>query len=173
MKCITCGSNKVKKVIKNGNEYFLCEKEHLNPRVKSEGRQVITKQTKHGLTHVSVGAIIKKGNKILLINRRKYPFAHTIPAGHLEHEKPEEAIKREVKEETGLNIKEFKLLKHYKAFYDPCRHGVDYHEWYLYEAEYKGGKLSMDSEGKSIKFYKPNEIKKLKLTIPTKKFLNI
>lgn len=171
MRCIICGSEKVKKVERGGDEYYLCDKGHLEPRVKLPLGDFSARQTSKGLAHVSVGAVIRDGDRVLLINRRKYPFAYTIPAGHLEKEGPEHCVRREVKEETGLEIKDFKLLRHYDPFYDPCRGGVDYHEWYLFEAERPGGDLIMDSEGKEIGFYHPREIKGFKLTIPTRKFL--
>ncbi|MBD3311925.1 NUDIX domain-containing protein [archaeon] len=171
MKCIICGSEGVKKVERDGDEYYLCDKGHLEPRVKLPLGDFSARQTSKGLAHVSVGAVIKDGDKVLLINRRKYPFAYTIPAGHLEEEEPEKAVRREVEEETGLEIKDFKLVGHYAPFYDPCRGGADYHEWYLFGAEHPGGDLRMDSEGKDIGFYSPEEIKSFKLTIPTRKFL--
>lgn len=172
MKCIICGSEQVKRVERGGNEYYLCDKGHLEPRVSLPSDKLETKQTSKGLAHVSVGAVIKKGDKVLLINRRKFPFAYTIPAGHLEKgESPEECIKREVEEETGLVIVNFELISHYEPIYDPCKGGVDYHEWYLFGAAYPGAGLEMDSEGKEIGFYSPQEIKKLELTIPTNKFL--
>jgi len=64
------------------------------------------------MPNVSVGAIIEKDGKILLTKRNVKPFkgAWVIPGGHIEqYEKAEDAVKREVREETGLNIKEAKI----------------------------------------------------------------
>ncbi|PKP58053.1 DNA mismatch repair protein MutT [Candidatus Atribacteria bacterium HGW-Atribacteria-1] len=56
--------------------------------------------------HFTVSAlIINKEGKILLINHRKLGI-WLYPGGHIEQgETPDEAVVREVKEETGLNVK--------------------------------------------------------------------
>jgi len=172
LKCFTCGSTNVTRTEKDGNEYYLCDNKHLNERVIMDSHRIISKLLSHGLTHVSTGVLVTKGDEVLLINRRKYPFAYTIPAGHLEQdETPLDGAKRELKEETGLELNNLTLIKDYEAFYDPCKGGADYHEWHLYKAEYQYGKLIRDSEAKKIGFFKPTEIKELKLTIPTERFL--
>ena len=52
--------------------------------------------------HFSVGALIEKGGKFLLIDRNLHPFGFACVAGHVdEGELPEEALKREAKEESG------------------------------------------------------------------------
>lgn len=64
-------------------------------------------------TNVRVSAIILKGNKILLIHRRKKGEEYWVfPGGGVEDiEMAEEGIVREVKEETNLDV-----LKHVLAF---------------------------------------------------------
>jgi len=62
---------------------------------------------------VGVGVIIRKGKKILLLKRIGAHDANTWcpPGGHLEwEESPEHCAKREVKEETGCQIKNVRLL---------------------------------------------------------------
>lgn len=57
---------------------------------------------------VTCGAIIEKKGKILLTKRNVEPYKNywCLPGGHIEWgEKAEEAIRREVKEETGLDFK--------------------------------------------------------------------
>lgn len=68
------------------------------------------------------GAIIMKGNSLLLV-KRKYPPGvgdWCIPAGFMEYdESPVECCKREIKEETGLEIKIDRLFWNYRAGDDP------------------------------------------------------
>lgn len=116
--------------------------------------------------HTSAGAIIKnEKNEILLIDRVKIPLGWAAPAGHVEDgELPEEALRREVKEETNLKIKKFKLLYHEFIAWNECSRGVKGHDWYLYEIlEWKGGVKKEDKEAKDIKWVNTKDLKNLKL----------
>lgn len=57
------------------------------------------------------GIVINKENKILLCKSHKWNDQYVIPGGHIEYgEKMEDALYREVFEETGLKIYDVKLL---------------------------------------------------------------
>ena len=61
---------------------------------------------------ITVDGIIKKGNEILLIRRRNIPFKNSwaLPGGYLEYnEKTEDAVIREIFEETGIEVNKEKL----------------------------------------------------------------
>ena len=60
----------------------------------------------------TVGAIIfNPENKILLCKSHKWDNKYVIPGGHIESgEKMEDALKREIMEETGLEIYDIKLI---------------------------------------------------------------
>ena len=60
----------------------------------------------------TVGAVIfNPDNKILLCRSSRWNNAYVIPGGHIElGEKMEDALKREIMEETGLKIYDIKLL---------------------------------------------------------------
>jgi len=70
---------------------------------------------------VTVGAYIQdKEGKIFLIRSPKWGNRLIGPGGHVEYgEKSEDAIKREVKEETNLDITDIKLLGHIELIEDP------------------------------------------------------
>lgn len=66
-----------------------------------------------------VDAIIEIGNGIVVIKRSNPPFGWALPGGFVDYkESLEDAVKREVKEETGLDITE---LRQFHTYSDPDR----------------------------------------------------
>ena len=64
-------------------------------------------------THVGAYGVIIKDNKIILVKKARggYKVKLDLPGGGMEHtELPEEALKREIMEEAGINIANYKLL---------------------------------------------------------------
>lgn len=124
----------------------------------------IGRSSKGGKMHYSVGAIIKKGNKYLLIDRRQYPLGFAGIAGHVdEGETPGQALIREVKEESGLDVKNFKLIHEEEVEWNKCIHKVRGHYWYLFECDVKGKPKRYKKEEKSIGWYSKKDIEKLEL----------
>lgn len=79
----------------------------------------------------TVGALIINGKEeILLVRSYKWGTKYTVPGGHIElGERSEAAVKREVKEEVGLDAEPVKLLLVQEAIYP-----ADYikHEHYIF-----------------------------------------
>jgi nucleoside triphosphatase len=79
----------------------------------------------------TVGAlIVNDKGEILLVRSYKWGNKYTVPGGHIElGERSEAAIKREVKEEVGLDVEPVKLLLVQEAIFP-----VDYvkHEHYIF-----------------------------------------
>ena len=114
--------------------------------------------------HYSVGAIIKRADKYLLIDRAVTPFGFAGPAGHIdEGETPEEAIVREVYEETGLTVTDVELLFAEFNAENECSKGVRGHYWYVYDCEYVGDISRNHEETKSIGWFSIDDIRTLKL----------
>lgn len=90
---------------------------------------------------IGVGAVVFRGDDILVIRRGKPPFEGqwSIPGGGLEHgEALEDAVIREVREETGLEIKVLGLLNIYEAL--PKETGFPTHTIMIdYVAEWASG----------------------------------
>lgn len=64
-------------------------------------------------THVGAYGVIVKDDKITLVKKARggYKGKLDLPGGGMEHtELPEEALKREIMEEAGINIANYKLL---------------------------------------------------------------
>ena len=135
-----------------------------NSKIKSKLKKIKTDKTDkvNGKKHFSVGALIKQGNKYLIINRNLYPSGYAGTAGHIQkNETPSQALKREIKEETGYNLVNKKLLFHKVINGNECRTGFNIHEWFLYECKCNGKLKISKKEVKSIKFMTKEKIKKL------------
>ncbi|OGH87972.1 MAG: hypothetical protein A3J93_02225 [Candidatus Magasanikbacteria bacterium RIFOXYC2_FULL_42_28] len=114
--------------------------------------------------HYSVGVIIKQYGKFLLIDRTTEPFGFAVLAGHVnENETPEVALVRIVDEESGL-----KIVSHHQEYEGEvqgnwCNRGIGVHYWYVYECEVSGDPILVVTKAKSIGWYTPEEVRKLKL----------
>ncbi|MDD4901842.1 MAG: NUDIX hydrolase [Patescibacteria group bacterium] len=116
--------------------------------------------------HQSAGAVIKNNQgEILLIERAIFPFGWSCPSGHIEEgENPEQGMKREIFEETGLKVRKSRLLFNEFLDWNECSRGVVGHNWFLYEVSEWTGKLKKEeSEVKNINWVAISELKKLKL----------
>ncbi len=115
-----------------------------------------------GNKHFSVGALIKKNNKYLLIDRNIFPPGYAGIAGHInKNESTLHALKREVKEQTNYSIINKRLLFHEIIDGNPCRTGFITHEWHLFECKCKGNIKILKREEKSIGYYTEEQIDKL------------
>jgi len=122
--------------------------------------------------HLSVGAIIKNDKgEILMIDRLKQPFGWACPAGHIdEGEEPLEALLREVKEETGLDMVScvehrinYSSDDYSDAPQETCSRGIDFHMWFIYDVVASGELIFKADEVKAIKWCSVEEIKTLPL----------
>ena len=79
----------------------------------------MTTQTTHRGPKLAVDCIILVDGRILLIHRRNPPHGWALPGGFVEYgETVEDAVRREMKEETGLDLQD---LRQYRVYSDPGR----------------------------------------------------
>jgi len=107
-------------------------------------------------------AVITKGGKILMVRRAPdspiHPNLWDLPGGILENkEKPEEGLKREVKEETNLKVKVVKPLF-------SCSESSNGNEVFflLYECRILSGKIKLSNEHTEWKWSGKREAAKMK-----------
>ena len=103
------------------------------------------------------GAIIKDG-KILLIRRKNEPFKGkwALPGGFVEYgEKVEDAIIREVKEETGLITK---IKEIFGIYSDPNRDPRGHTVTIVFLLNIITGKLNAEDDADSVKFFNLNKL---------------
>ena len=115
---------------------------------------------------VGVAAIIIHDKKILLGKRNgSYHDMWCIPCGYVEYyEDAREALIREIKEETNLDIILGEVFDIHSNFHNPAQHTVGI--WFLVE-EFRGNLIPGD-DIKELKFFSSAEIKRnIKLAFPT------
>jgi len=103
---------------------------------------------------IGVFGIIKDGkNRVLLCLRNDYDLWN-LPGGGLEKgETPWEGVVREIKEETGLNIKILRLIGVYSK---PDKNEIVF----SFECKIISGKLTLNKEAREIKYFSLNRIPK-------------
>ncbi len=112
----------------------------------------------------SAGAVLRKGSKVLLIDRSFFPLGWACPAGHVKFgEKPIDGMRREVKEEVGLVVVKPRLLFYKKRVPNKCIKGGKFHDWWVFECQVRGRVRRSKGETKASGWFLPEEIKKLKL----------
>jgi ADP-ribose pyrophosphatase YjhB (NUDIX family) len=113
--------------------------------------------------HTSVGMIVWKNDRLLLIERKKPPFGFALPAGHVDEDGDdfEKAAQRELSEEVGLNTKAIKLATEGRRE-NPCRReGGSWHYWKIYEIKTAGEINRSEDETKQAGFYDKDELNAL------------
>jgi ADP-ribose pyrophosphatase YjhB (NUDIX family) len=87
----------------------------------------------------SVGILVRRNDRLLLIERRKPPYGWAPPAGHVDDgETYAEAATRELREEVGLEATELRHLLT-RRYENRCRRpGGDHHHWQVFEATCDG-----------------------------------
>ncbi len=112
--------------------------------------------------HKSVGMIVEKEGKILLIERARKPFGFAIPAGHIDDDPDyETTARRELKEEVGLDARELELVGEGRKE-NPCRRdGGTWHYWKIYKVVCTGELSRSLDETKQSKWFSKEEINTL------------
>ena len=172
--CIACRAVNPEELVEENKVYYQCPKcGNRSGRAVIVDNKIKIINTSRGIKHISVAAIIIHDNKILLADRRTYPFGFEIPVGHLEYDETlEDALRREVYEEVGLKISGETLITQIEQPVSYCRYGSDVEEWAVFFAECKGHEFVNNSEFESIQWFPLDAIPVERLTPQTRFILN-
>jgi ADP-ribose pyrophosphatase YjhB (NUDIX family) len=109
-------------------------------------------------TRVIVSAIIEDEDKLLLGKKREnvgpYPNTwHLIGGGINENESLEESVKREIREEAGIEVEVIETLP-FDEDYEPNKHGeLTYYIFLVYKVKYKSGTPKADDDIKMLQWF--------------------
>lgn len=116
----------------------------------------------------AVGALIVNGSRILLIKRAFEPSAGkwSIPGGAVElGERVEEAVRREVREEVGIEIEDVELLGIYDSIVRDSNGDVKYHYVIVeYLARARSPEVTPSGEVAGYAWVSLDELEKLEIT---------
>ena len=120
---------------------------------------------------LGVGALIIEDGRILLVERGNPPLMGywSLPGGGVETgERLEEAIRREVREETGLEIEVLDLLEIFERIMADAEGRIEYHYVLIdYICRPTGGDLCAATDASRCEWFREDELASLKITAGT------
>lgn len=137
-------------------------------------RYLLSEMTVQPYPQVTVGAfIMNKKGELFLVKTHKWPGLYVVPGGKLEcGETLKEALKREVKEETGLDVGGEKLLTTYEFINEPTFWQKKHYIFFEYLCLAKNTKVVLDKkEATRFVWISPAKALELPLEKYTKKVI--
>lgn len=126
---------------------------------------------------IGVGAVVIQDDEVLLIRRGKPPKMGewSLPGGAQELGEPiQQALRREVKEETGLDVEVLDFLGIIDLIDHTSDDAVRYHYTLIdYLASPVGGVLCAGSDASDARFFKLEEALALPLWSETRRIINL
>ena len=123
----------------------------------------------------AVGLYVVKDGKVLLVRRGNEPGKGkwSLPGGRIRFgERSEEAALREMREETGLEVRLRRVVDVVDVFWRSERGELLEHFVIVdFEAEVIGGELRPADDALDARWFSPEELKGLEMTESTRRFL--
>jgi nucleoside triphosphatase len=119
----------------------------------------------------TVGAFIfnAKG-ELLLIESHKWPGRYVVPGGHVElGERLEEAVVREAKEETGLDIFDIEFINFQQFIYDPAFWKKRHFIFFDFACKTDSTSVQLNDEAEGFVWVEPRQALTLELDTYTRR----
>jgi len=117
---------------------------------------------------IGVGALIFRRGRILMAQRGKQPLQGlwSLPGGALETgELLDAAVRREVREETGLEVKPLRVLEIFERIMRDARGAPEYHYVLIdYICRVTGGDLRAGDDVSRVEWVRRSELAELEIT---------
>lgn len=124
---------------------------------------------------LGIGALIFRRGKILLVERGKEPLKGywSLPGGAVEAgEKLENAVRREVREETGLEVKPLRVFEVFERITRDAQGLAEYHYVLVdYLCRITGGLLAAADDVTAARWASRRELAKFRLTEGTREVI--
>lgn len=100
--------------------------------------------------------IFNQRGELLLLRSHKWPGAYVVPGGHVElGECLEEAARREVREETGLEIRDLEFINFQEFIYDPAFWKRKHFIFFDFAAKAEDTRVTLNDEAESYIWVDP------------------
>lgn len=100
--------------------------------------------------------IFNQRGELLLLRSHKWPGAYVVPGGHVElGERLEEAARREVQEETGLEIRDLEFINFQEFIYDPAFWKRKHFIFFDFAAKAEDTQVTLNDEAESYIWVDP------------------
>ncbi|MFZ5859004.1 MAG: NUDIX domain-containing protein [Chloroflexota bacterium] len=119
----------------------------------------------------TVGAFIfnQKG-EILLLQSHKWPGRYVVPGGHVElGERLEEAVAREAKEETGLDVYDAEFINFQQFIYDPAFWKKRHFIFFDFACKTDGADVQLNEEAEGYIWVEPRQALTMELDTYTRR----
>lgn len=175
--CMYCHAETVEREYVDDKTYYRCS----TCRQQHERSIVIDPAIKWWVAddgeywHESAGVFVINGDgRFLFFERTIFPFALTVPSGHVDTgEEAEAAARRELAEEVGLDGIPLRFIATADIDGDSCRRGADVHRWHAYVAEVPGHpNVEVKEEGGRPVWLTLDEVAEKDLVFPVKYVIN-
>lgn len=119
---------------------------------------------------VTVGALVFNKGKLLLVKSHKWSNMWVMPGGHIKYgERAKDALKREIKEETGLTISKIKFLGWVEYILGKTFYKKKHFVCLDFVCKADSRKVKLNKEAEEFIWISPKEALKLNLEPLTKK----
>ncbi len=116
--------------------------------------------------------IFNAQGELLLLQSHKWPGVYVVPGGHVElGERLEDAVRREAKEETGLEVYDLEFIHFQEFIFDPSFWKWRHFIFFDFACKTDGQQVRLNEEAQTYTWIKPRQALLLELDSYTRRSL--